>query len=226
MHFHQCVYPQLYNSLKCGNEQVPTTTTTTTTTTPPAPINICDSGSAITTSTGTLSDGPGNYANKLNCAKVFSFVPGTTITLAFSSFQTDNGYDFLFINDGTNSEDKVYSGNLGAFSTTMTLSTGLMVVSFGSDSFFAYAGFEFTWTATPPGTPVTAVFDTTAYTDGSPRAICSGNFIQADSGYMEDGSGASNYGLVQCATILKFSPSTTVGITYIVNVIPTLCWNS
>ena len=85
-----------------------------------------------------LSDGPGDYADDMEC--VWNINSSGPITIVFKAFSTEADYDFLKVFDGTSGDV------LGSFSgealpeILSTNATSLRVV-FTSDSFSSSAGF-------------------------------------------------------------------------------------
>ena len=95
-----------------------------------------------------VSDGPGDYADDMECAwNITSVGP---ITIAFEAFSTEADYDFLKVFDGTSGDV------LGSFSgetlpaVLNTNATSLRVV-LTSDSSSSSAGFELEAFALVPG---------------------------------------------------------------------------
>ena len=95
----------------------------------------------LASSSGTISDGPANYASSAQCSWLIQ-TGGSAVTLTFSAFATEGSYDFV----------KVYSGSsasaplLGSFSGTsvpaaVRSSTGTIFVTLGADSSVEGAGF-------------------------------------------------------------------------------------
>ncbi len=102
--------------------------------------SACFGATSLTSSSGTISDGPGSYGHYVQCSWLIQ--TGAAVTLTFSAFATEVGYDFV----------KVYSGStasaplLGSFSGTstpgaVTSSTGTMLVSFSTDGSVKNSGF-------------------------------------------------------------------------------------
>ena len=62
----------------------------------------------FTALTGTLSDnsGPENYTNDMNCEKLIQPAGAATITLTFTAFDIESGYDFVTVFDGDKQERK------------------------------------------------------------------------------------------------------------------------
>ncbi len=128
----------------------------------------CPCGSH-STSSGSFSDGPGNYRDSQICSWLvtpgaswaFKRTPATNITIAFSSFDTERGRDFVTINEctswtlyttaegefsrvqcNTRRQLAILSGSDVSANTSYTVSTGLLEVEFSSDGAKTRAGFE------------------------------------------------------------------------------------
>jgi hypothetical protein len=95
-----------------------------------------------------VSDGPGDYAEELEC--VWNINSSGPITIVFKTFSTEADCDFLKVFDGTSGDV------LGSFSgetlpeVLSTNATSLRVV-FMSDSFTSSVGFELEAFALVPG---------------------------------------------------------------------------
>ena len=95
-----------------------------------------------------LSDGPGDYADDMEC--VWNINSSGPITIVFKAFSTEADYDFLKVFDGTSGDV------LGSFSgetlpeVLSTNATSLRVV-FTSNTFTSSVGFELEAFALVPG---------------------------------------------------------------------------
>jgi gliding motility-associated-like protein len=103
--------------------------------------------------------GSGNYANNITAANGTYTIcpnnPGDVVTVTFTSFATEPGYDFLKVYDGVVS----LATQLGNFSgttipgqVTATSSTGCLVFVFTSDTGISAAGWNASVTCAPPAT--------------------------------------------------------------------------
>ena len=138
----------------------------------------CGGATILSDSSGSFSDGSGgsNYGNNQLCYWYISPPCANSVTLSFSQFDTEQGYDGLIIYDdwsGTN-QLAVLSGT--SLPSSITSNTGKMLVIFTSDYSLNYQGFSANYTST-----------------GS--AYCSGTTTlnSADWGTISDGSGSNNY---------------------------------
>lgn len=90
----------------------------------------------LTESSGVLSDNScgGNYENFTDCQKLIEPIGADFITLTFTEFDLESGYDFVRIYDGNNVEAPLlgeFSGN--ALPGTLNSTGGSMLVHFISD---------------------------------------------------------------------------------------------
>ncbi|CAN1554676.1 Gliding motility-associated, C-terminal domain [Flavobacteriaceae bacterium] len=103
--------------------------------------------------------GSGNYADNITAANGTYTIcpnnPGDVVTVTFTSFATEPGYDFLKVYDGVVS----LATQLGNFSgvtipgqVTATSSTGCLVFVFTSDTGISAAGWNASVTCAPPPT--------------------------------------------------------------------------
>jgi hypothetical protein len=106
--------------------------------------------STDTTSSGIISDGSADYANNANCSWLIASTGGL-ISLSFSSFNTESGYDTVTVNRctssscGTVTQVAKLSGSSVSPSTIYTSSTGYMQVVFASDGSVTASGFVASW---------------------------------------------------------------------------------
>ena len=104
-------------------------------------------------SSGTITDGPGNYPPNAECRWTIA-APNTQVSLQFDSFSTESGFDYVNVyecNDAacdTNTELARLDG-YGHTWTTYTSSTGYMMVELTSDGGTEESGFEASWSTAP-----------------------------------------------------------------------------
>jgi len=143
-------------------------------------VGQCSGNQTLTASTGTLSDGSGSqdYINNANCSWLIQPPGASAITLTFTSFATEQGYDFVKVYNGTSASGIL----LGDFSGTslpnaVTASSGAMYVVFTSDNSQTAAGWSASYTSA-----------------GTSGGYCSGSqTLTAPSGTITDGSGQDPY---------------------------------
>lgn len=169
-----------------------------------SPFSICAERTDIPPCVGTYYDtgGPsGNYQNFENYTMV-PFCPskaGDVVTLTFTQFAVEQGFDFLYIYNGDQITDPligVWTGNSSPGTVTATLAgdgTGCLTVRYTSDFIIVGAGFTFKVSCSPPLPPpppsncVPAVTSPTpfgwpdgvSYDPGGPSAPYANNIGQA-----------------------------------------------
>ena len=125
----------------------------------------CPCSPSSGSSTGTFSDGPGDYPNSQTCSWLIASL--AEITVRFTSFDTEHGHDFVTINRCTSADCSAkeqvaqLSGSAVSAETAYSSSTGFLQVVFESDAAVTRPGFEAAWsvaemigecTACPAGT--------------------------------------------------------------------------
>ncbi|MBL7805713.1 MAG: hypothetical protein JNL02_18360 [Saprospiraceae bacterium] len=114
----------------------------------------CSGNTALTSCSGTISDGSGNspYSNGAYCSWSISPANATSVTLNFSSFDTESGYDYVRIYDGPSASSPLigtYSG--GVIPAPVTAYSGKMYIVFTSDDSFTYQGWSATYSCNTGG---------------------------------------------------------------------------
>jgi hypothetical protein len=105
-----------------------------------------------TAANGTLTDGSGTatYQNDAKCEWVIASTLGQLITISFTEFQTQAGYDFVKLYQCTDigcQTSQPLAELSGTYSTTQAVTsyTGFMKVVFTSDRSINYGGFTARW---------------------------------------------------------------------------------
>lgn len=143
----------------------------------------------ISTCSGTFYDpgGTGNYGINANVTETFCSNSGNCIRVTFSAFNTESGYDYLYVYDGPTTGSTLigtYSGT--TVPAAITSSTGCLTFRFTSDGSTNRAG----WTAT-----------FSCVTCPPPTYNMPGGTVNTCSGSFYDGGGVSgNYGNNQNVT--------------------------
>lgn len=126
----------------------------------------CSGITNLTAAAGTFDDGSGtiDYGDNSDCKWLIQPSGSTSISLNFSSFDTESGYDFVTVYDGPS----VLATQLGTFSGgtipgTVTSTGGAMLLHFTSDGSATAMGWAASYTSTNSGggPVVTAVSPTT-----------------------------------------------------------------
>ena len=132
----------------------------------------------VTTCTGTLHDDGGpsaNYTNNKTYTLVIQPSGATSVTMNFSQWGLESGYDFLKIYNGTSVSAPLIGNYSATTPGTVTANSGAMTLRFTSDGNTTGIGWKSTWTATggtcsPPVTPV-ADFSATPTTVGTATPV-------------------------------------------------------
>ena len=106
----------------------------------------CSPSSGATS--GTISDGSGSYNNNEDCWWLIA-APGAEISVRFSSFNTESGYDYvkIYTSSSEDASDRIASLSGSGSSSTYSSSTGYLRVTFTSDDIIYGNGFYGTWWA-------------------------------------------------------------------------------
>ncbi len=132
-------------------------------------VNMCSGVTSTTALNGIFYDsgGPtGNYMDNENCTFLIQPPCADTITLSFTSFQTESGFDYLRVYNGTSAAAPILLNYAGSNIPAPVIATsGAMFIQFISDGSVIYNGWVANWstTAYSSGVPVAdfAMNDTT-----------------------------------------------------------------
>lgn len=123
-----------------------------------------DGSQTLTWCAGTLYDDGGpnqNYQDDNSVVTTISPPGATSVTLNFSSFAFEEGYDYLYVYDGPTTGSPLlgqYDGFALPNGGTITSTGGSITIRQYSDVYVNEAGFALTWTCTQPNSPPTANF--------------------------------------------------------------------
>jgi len=163
------------------------------------------SNATITTCSGNFYDNGGpssNYSNNQNLVMTFISDNGNRISFNFSSFNLENGPDYLRIYDGPSTSYPLIGSYTGNQSPGVVTSTGTsLTFQFYSDNSVTYSGWSATISCTTPALPSYLM------TDGQTIVGCSGVFY-------DNGGGNSNYSHNQ-NSVMTFCPSSGSDYLYI-----------
>ncbi|OFX17846.1 MAG: hypothetical protein A2033_05465, partial [Bacteroidetes bacterium GWA2_31_9] len=142
---------------------------------------FCAGNTVLSAQTGTFSDGSGtsNYKNLTNCEWLIQPANATSITLGFTTFATESGYDYVDVYSGVDATG-TYLGSFSGINipSEITAIGSSMFISFTSDSAITNTGWDAYYYS-----------DTTAVSD-----FCSGTTNITDaSATFSDGSGIKEY---------------------------------
>lgn len=160
----------------------------------------CNGGTILSTPTGSFNDGSGggNYGNNQVCYWFIAPPCANTVTLSFSSFNTELNYDGILVYDDLDATNQIAVLSGTTIPTPVTSNTGVMTVIFVSDYSYTLQGFAATYNST-----------------GS--AYCSGTTTlnTNDAGTFSDGSGGNNYCNNQdCRWLIQPPQATTVTLSF------------
>ncbi len=116
----------------------------------------CNGGATLTANTGSFDDGSGssNYTNNQDCSWLIQPENGGTVTLTFDSFNTESGYDKVFVYDGTSASASLLGTFSGATTPDAITSTGnALFVKFESDVSITRAGWAASYTSSTATEP-------------------------------------------------------------------------
>ncbi len=119
------------------------------------PTSFCSGNQVFTAPSGTITDGSGTaeYLNNSYCTWLIQPTGVQQISLAFTQFTTESGYDFVDIYNGIDTSGVLlgsYSGN--TLPPSITVNSGNVFVVFRTDGSITAAGFSLNYTtcSNPP----------------------------------------------------------------------------
>jgi N-acetyl-anhydromuramyl-L-alanine amidase AmpD len=114
-------------------------------------INNAPSITTVTTATGTFTDNggsTGDYTNDVRSLTLIKPTGATSVTLNFTSFSTEAGWDYMFIYDGSTTSAPLIGQYDGTSSPGIVSSSGnALLVEFRSDCATVEAGWVANWTS-------------------------------------------------------------------------------
>ncbi len=160
----------------------------------------CGGGTILSSPTGTFNDGSGsgNYANNQVCVWYIAPPCATSVTLDFSSFNTELSHDGIIVFDDLNQSNMILNTSGTTIPGSVTSNTGTMLVYFVSNSYQTFPGFSANYTSTG-------------------AAYCTGtaNLNTSDYGIITDGSGGNNYcNNMNCQWLIQPPQATTVSLNF------------
>lgn len=134
-------------------------------------VNMCSS-SSFSGAYGTIYDSGGptnNYVDNESCSILLTPVCAATISLSFTQFSLEQGYDFLTIYDGPTTASPVLFNGTGTFIPPAVNTTGgTALIVFTSDFSITNPGFTINYTSTPMSTPAVAAY---SFLPANPSAL-------------------------------------------------------
>jgi CUB domain/Divergent InlB B-repeat domain/Secretion system C-terminal sorting domain len=113
-------------------------------------VNGCAGLTTYNNCSGTVEDGSGSsmYLNGLNCSWLIQpTTPPTYLLLNFTAFQTESGYDYVTIYDGTSASGRLlgrYSGT--TLPTRLIATSGALFITFTTDGSSVFQGWSANYT--------------------------------------------------------------------------------
>lgn len=169
--------------------------------TAPVPNAACSGTTTLTAPSGTVTDGSGtaNYSDNLNCKWIIAPPGANQITINFTAFNLEVGYDTVFIYPGTDTTGTplTYTGTSLPASIQTPAGLGAVLVKFKTDVSQNATGWSFNYSTS--GTPTCTGFTS----------------LKTPAGSFTDGSGAINYGNNQdCFWYIAPPCASTVTLTF------------
>jgi len=181
-------------SCRCTNHSAPVASVASSAWPPQPSLNCsgsCPCNASVGATSGSLSDGAGTYSQHSNCAWLVS---GPTISLVFTSFDTESYFDVVTINRCSDAAcslpeqlDRLSGSPGSASSRTFVSSTGYLQVLFTSDGSTEKEGFAADWRIYPDQPTVTCTGGCACSpADASGAVVASGITM----GVISDGDGS------------------------------------
>jgi hypothetical protein len=160
----------------------------------------CSGVTMLTTPSGSFTDGSGtsNYTNNQQCYWYIAPPCATSVTLSFSSFNTELNFDGVVIYDDLSGGNIIGTFTGTTLPASITSNTGKMLIAFVSDYSTPAQGFSASYSSI-----------------GS--SYCAGvtTINTADYGTISDGSGNSNYcNNSSCSWLIQPPQATTVTLNF------------
>ncbi|WP_028471375.1 DUF6701 domain-containing protein [Neptunomonas japonica] len=145
--------------------------------------NMCSSVSTSAAS-GSLFDSGGSsgqYSSREDCTFLIQPSGASSVTLTFSGFALESGYDYVYLYDGTSASSPQIARLSGSAAGTYTANSGAMLVRFTSDSSVTDSGFSATWSAATSSCAAQSVGDSfprVSYSQSSGSANWAGSWVE------------------------------------------------
>ena len=113
-------------------------------------VPACSASATVTTPGSIISDGTGNYGNSASCSWLVTAPVGYVVNLAFLTFNTESGRDFVNIYDGTSALATLLGSRSGtALPAPSRSSNRNLFLTFTSDTSVVNIGFTAAVTFAP-----------------------------------------------------------------------------
>ena len=125
-------------------------------------LDLCGIESSSDAASGFFNDSGGangNYSSSENCSFLIQPPCAESITLSFSAFETEGGFDVLTVFDGPDANAPILISTSGFnVPSDITSSGGALFITFVTDGSVTFSGWETTWTSVVPTGAPTANF--------------------------------------------------------------------
>jgi gliding motility-associated-like protein len=125
---------------------------------------ITGTGPVITKCKGYLMDNGGDdvYLTRVTTIRTIAPLNATRIDLEFLQFRMENGYDSLYVYDGTDVNSPLLGGYTGfSLPPNLSATSGAVTFKHFADPYVVDSGFIVKWTTVKPSLAITAPNDTT-----------------------------------------------------------------
>lgn len=112
-------------------------------------LSFCSGTSFLTAASGSFSDGSGasNYGNNSDCSWLIQPIGATNVTLNFTAFDTEAGFDSVYVYNGATTASPLLGGFTGTTLPPQLISGNTMLVRFVSDGSVTAQGFSANYTS-------------------------------------------------------------------------------
>ncbi|MFH0867643.1 MAG: M4 family metallopeptidase, partial [Bacteroidota bacterium] len=182
-------------------------------------------GTTQTSCTGTLYDSGicNDYTDNTDGTMTISPTGATSVTITFSAFSFEAGYDYLYIYDGPSTASPQFTGSPfdgTAIPGPFTSSGGSITIRQTTDAGVTASGFIMSWTCTSPTNPPIANFSVNVTTS------CTGTINFTDLSTNAPNSWSWNFGDGQTSTLQSPSHTYTTNGTFTVTLTATNAYGS
>ena len=193
---------------------------------------LCSGSVTLSDQLGTITDGsgPSNYVGHMDCDWNITVPGSTAILLDFTELDTEANYDFVKIYEGTDATGKLLGSYSGSNLPPRLVAMGeSMFVAWASDALTNGQGFSADFAARTEPVEICGngidddgddqkdcADDDCERDEACTPVLCSGTVTRtAETGVIQDGSGASNYvGDMDCAWVINVSGSASISLDF------------
>jgi hypothetical protein len=171
---------------------------------------VCSGLQTLTGSSGEVTDGSeGEYSGDLDCSWLIN--TGSATTLTFTSFDMEQGYDFVKVYDGDSASAPLLANLHGSqLPSPVTASSGKMFIRFETDGSVHGNGFHARY-ATGQASPTSQTPAPSEAAKNTATSECSGRqTLTASSGSVTEGSAGDYANDADCSWLI--APSDAMGM--------------